>query len=168
MESSSPTVSATGQARNFESDDEVLNTQDPPSFQPAELSISTPPQNISTPQESPSFPPTTSIQDPSLGKSKNVRKRKAISKFHDDYLAYKREETALICAAIEKSSMRSVERAKKFSIKEAMDAFQKLEGFDLVDFVLASEMFIADSGPREAFLSCNEAISRYKEKKEKQ
>lgn len=45
--------------------------------------------------------------------------------------------------------------AERFSINAAMVAFQELEGFDIVDLYVASKMFMADAGVREAFLSCN-------------
>lgn len=79
-----------------------------------------------------------------------------MSKFHDDYLAFKREETKLICAALEKKSERIATRNEKFSVSAAMEAFQHLQGFSIADFVYASTMFIDNAGVCEAFLSCYE------------
>jgi hypothetical protein len=80
-----------------------------------------------------------------------------MSEFHEEYLEYNREETHTYCAQMEKNSKRCNEREDKYSIAAAMDAYQKLSVFDIVDFVHVSEMFMADSKIYEAFISCHEA-----------
>ncbi|KAF3337641.1 hypothetical protein FCM35_KLT18228 [Carex littledalei] len=102
----------------------------------------------------PPIQPVISTLDPIPRNLRTIKKRSAISKFHDDYLACKREEAKLISDAIKEKSVRIAARDKKFSITVAMDAFQELEGFDMADFIFASNLFIADARVCEAFMAC--------------
>jgi hypothetical protein len=157
-DSPNATIPAPGDSNQFELDDDLLNTpvEDP-------LSTHVPPQSQT---------PALAENTLSRPKNKSSRKRKAMSEFHEEYLAYKREETRAYCAQMEKNSIRSNEREEKFSIAAAMDAYQQLPEFDIVDFIYASEMFMGDPKVCEAFLTCHEVnravwikhmIKRYKE-----
>ncbi|XP_078173929.1 uncharacterized protein LOC144567625 isoform X2 [Carex rostrata] len=128
------TIHIQGEQPQFDVEDDFLNTQ-------GQIQVPPPIQS------------SISIPDPIPRKSRNVQKRTAMSKFHDDYLAFKREEMKLICTALEKKSERIATRNEKFSVSAAMEAFQQLQGFSIADFVYASTMFIDNAGVCEAFLS---------------
>jgi hypothetical protein len=65
-----------------------------------------------------------------------------------------REETKLICAVIEKKLEIIAARNEKYSVGAAMDAYQQLPTFNMVDFIFASTLFIDNAGMCEVFLCC--------------
>lgn len=170
LNSPSLTLTSPGGSPNVDVDDEFLST---PLREPI---ISTEPEDLPSVQALPCTQPRTSTQDTSSSKVLQVKKRKATDKFHDEYPPYKKEEARPVSATMEKNPSISADRAERFSINAAMVAFQELESFDIVDLYVASKMFMADAGVREAFLSCYEKnrvgwmrlmIDQYKAKQNK-
>ncbi|KAF3335050.1 hypothetical protein FCM35_KLT21654 [Carex littledalei] len=150
MDSPSPTVPAPGGLNHIDFEEDYLNTQafDPISTQAQVPSSTQAPVDGHT-------PPTTRV--PSPRRTNKTRKGKVISEFHENYLAYKREETSQYCVIMEKNVIRSTERADKFSVAVAIEAYQcSILGYEMADFVYACDMFITKSETREAFVSIAE------------
>lgn len=57
---------------------------------------------------------------------------------------------------MKKNANKSVECADKFSVVAAMEAYEQLPDFDMLDFVNASDMLILKAETREAFLTVSE------------
>ncbi|KAF3340446.1 Myb/SANT-like DNA-binding domain-containing protein [Carex littledalei] len=143
MNSPSPTIPAPGGLNDFGFDDDFLGTQ---TFDHISTQSQAPP-NVHTPH---------SVGVSSVRKTIQKKKRKAMSTFHENYLEYKREELTKYCAVMEKNANKSVERADKYSVAAAMEAFEQLSDFDMLNFVNASDMFIKKAETREAFLTVSE------------
>lgn len=76
-----------------------------------------------------------------------------MSEFHDNYLAYKREETSQYCAIIEKNAIRSTERADKFLVAAGIKAYQcSIPDYEITDLVYSCDMFIAKLDTCAAFI----------------
>ncbi|XP_078159099.1 uncharacterized protein LOC144554656 [Carex rostrata] len=149
MNSPSPTIPAPGGLNDFEIDDDFLGTQ---TFDHTYTQA----QGPSSTQAIPNVHTPRSIGVSSSSKTIQKKKRKVMSEFHENYLEYKREELAKYCAVMEKNANKSVERADKFSVAAAMEAYEQLPDFDMLDFVNASDMFIKKAETREAFLTVSE------------
>jgi hypothetical protein len=140
MDSRSPTILAPGGSNHL--DDDFLNTK---AYDP----ISTQAQVPSSTQSPASAPASR--------KTSKSRKRKTISEFHEEYLAYKRDETKIYSAAMERNANRSSKCEEKYSVFTAMGAYQQLPDFDIVNFAHAIHLFINIANAHETFLSIDKA-----------